>query len=111
MSYPNARDCEHGSLRRQCERCADASEIAALEARLAEVRRERDDLETSLATVAAGFEQARARAADLEAFVREPVPFGAYMRWCQDGNTADADAMQAWSDARAAALRAPGGES
>ena len=52
-----------------------------------------------------------ARVADLEAFVREPVPFGAYVRWCQDGNTADADAMQAWSDARAAALGAPGGES
>lgn len=87
MSYPNARDCEHGSLRRQCERCADASEIAALEARLAEVRRERDDLEASMATVAAGFLRARAHAARLEAALRE----------------------EGYGDARLAAL-APGGE-
>lgn len=40
--YPNVRDCQHGQLRRSCERCADAAEIAALTARLVEVEAERD---------------------------------------------------------------------
>ena len=48
-----------------------AADRDRLEARLAEVRRERDDLEVSLATVAAGFEQARARVARLEAALRK----------------------------------------
>ena len=28
--YPNARDCEHGRLRRKCETCDDKAEIDSL---------------------------------------------------------------------------------
>jgi hypothetical protein len=40
--YPNARDCEHGQLRRSCERCEDAREINALGAEVERLTRERD---------------------------------------------------------------------
>ena len=37
--YPNARDCEHGRLRRKCETCDDKAEIDALRAEVARLRR------------------------------------------------------------------------
>lgn len=40
--YPNARDCEHGHQRGQCERCDDAEELRLL----------REELATALAILA-----------------------------------------------------------
>jgi hypothetical protein len=48
-------------------------------------------------------EQLRTAAENLQ---RLETPFGAYQRWAKDGNTADADKLQAWDDARVALSRA-----
>ena len=41
-------ECEHGSLRRKCDRCEDHAEIARLQAQVADLTRERDGLNESV---------------------------------------------------------------
>lgn len=53
MIDENLRDCEHGQLRRSCERCADAREIADLCAQLADEQRHADELAAVLLAVSA----------------------------------------------------------
>jgi hypothetical protein len=42
--FPNARDCEHGQLRRSCGICQAADEIVRLNAENARLREERREL-------------------------------------------------------------------
>jgi chromosome segregation ATPase len=53
--YPNARDCEHGQLRRKCEVCERDERIAELEKRLAEAEARAEALDVQLQEVQADY--------------------------------------------------------
>jgi hypothetical protein len=63
-----ADECEHGRLRRACPECHAAEDIAELQARVAELEAEANDLGTRLGS--ALLERDRLKAA-LEGMVRE----------------------------------------
>ncbi len=63
MTYPNARDCEHGQLRRSCNICEYENRIRELEQQLAEAEMYREKVREIIEVLAG-----------LEGFIPETAP-------------------------------------